>query len=140
MEKGRKRKDSADENVEAYKHETETCKNAVPVGFSSYDTSRPNPIEDKEKVGSIYRRVREILESARSGAYRVANFAMVQAYWHIGVEIVEGEQSGRHRADYGASIIDELSKKLTKEYGQGFNKTKMLKKIFVFLKKRDTSQ
>ncbi|MFZ3136574.1 MAG: PDDEXK nuclease domain-containing protein [Thermodesulfovibrionales bacterium] len=125
MEKGRKRKDSDGENVEAYKHEPETRKNAVPVELSSYDTSRPKPIEDKKKVESIYRRVKEILENARSGAYRAVNFAMVQAYWHIGREIVEGEQSGRHRADYGSAIIDELSQKLTKEYGQGFNKTNL---------------
>jgi len=41
MAKGRKRKDSADENVEAYRHETETRKNLVPVGLASYDTSTP---------------------------------------------------------------------------------------------------
>jgi len=38
MVKGRKRKDSADENVESYKHETETRKNVIPVGLASYDT------------------------------------------------------------------------------------------------------
>jgi hypothetical protein len=41
--KGRKRKDSAGENVEAYRHETETRKNAVPVRLASYDTSTPKP-------------------------------------------------------------------------------------------------
>jgi adenine-specific DNA-methyltransferase len=39
MAKGRKRKDSADENVEAYRHETETRENVVPAGLVSYDTS-----------------------------------------------------------------------------------------------------
>ena len=43
MAKGRKRKDSADENVEAYRHETETRKNVVPAGLASYDTSTPKP-------------------------------------------------------------------------------------------------
>lgn len=71
MSKGRKRKDPAGENAEAYKHETETRKNAVALGPSSYNTSRPNPIEDKGKVGSIYRRIREILESARSSAFKI---------------------------------------------------------------------
>ncbi len=41
--KGRKRKDSAGENVEAYRHETETRKNIVPAGLASYDTSTPKP-------------------------------------------------------------------------------------------------
>jgi|SRR3989304_7552905 len=82
-------------------------------------------IEDTKTVESIYRRVREILETARSGAYRAVNFAMVQAYWHIGMEIVEGEQSGKQRAEYGAALIEELSKRLITEYGQGFNKTNL---------------
>jgi len=43
MAKGRKRKDSAGENLEASKHETETRKNAVPVGLASYDISTPKP-------------------------------------------------------------------------------------------------
>ena len=41
--KGRKRKDSADENVEAYRQETETRKNVVPAGLASYDTVIPKP-------------------------------------------------------------------------------------------------
>ena len=45
MAKGRKRKDSADENVEAYRHETETRKNVVPAGLASYDTSKPKKYE-----------------------------------------------------------------------------------------------
>ncbi|MFH1702879.1 MAG: hypothetical protein ABIB41_05535 [Nitrospirota bacterium] len=43
MTKGRKRKDSADENAEAYRHETETRKNVVPVGLASYDTLTSKP-------------------------------------------------------------------------------------------------
>jgi len=43
MAKGRKREDSDGENVEAYKHETEPCKNAVSIGLASYDTSKPKP-------------------------------------------------------------------------------------------------
>jgi len=109
-----------EENVDSYRHETETRKNAVPVGLSSYDTLRPKPIEDKEKVESIYRRVREILETARSGAYRAVNFAMVQAYWHIGRIIVEEEQKGKATAGYGEYLISELAEHLTAEFGRGF--------------------
>ncbi len=43
MAKGRKRKASIDKNVDSYRHEQETCKNAVPVGLASYDTSKPKP-------------------------------------------------------------------------------------------------
>ena len=52
-------------------------------------------IADTKTVASIYSRVREILETARSSAYRAVNFAMVQAYWHIGSVIVEEEQQGK---------------------------------------------
>jgi len=43
MAKGKKRKASIDKNVDSYRHETETRKNAVPVGLASYDTSKPKP-------------------------------------------------------------------------------------------------
>ena len=41
MAKGKKRKASIDKNVDSYRHEQETCKNAVPVGLAFYDTSKP---------------------------------------------------------------------------------------------------
>ncbi len=43
MAKGKKRKASIGENVDSYRYEQETCKNAVPVGLASYDTSKPKP-------------------------------------------------------------------------------------------------
>ncbi len=43
MATGRKRKASVSEDVEAYRHETDTRKNAVPVGLASYDISKPKP-------------------------------------------------------------------------------------------------
>ena len=43
MVKGKKRKASIDKNVDSYRHESETRKNAVPVGLASYDTSKPKP-------------------------------------------------------------------------------------------------
>ena len=54
-------------------------------------------VEDTKAIESIYKRVRGILETARSNAYRAVNFAMVQAYWHIGRAIVEEEQKGKAR-------------------------------------------
>lgn len=72
-------------------------------------------------VDSTYRSIREILEKARSVVYRSINFVMVQAYWHIGKVIVEEEQNGKEKAEYGKALIKELSEKLTKEYGRGFN-------------------
>ena len=71
-------------------------------------------------VESTYQSVKQILEAARSTAYRAVNFAMIQAYWNIGRVIVEDEQKGRKKADYGDYLVKELSERLTKEFGKGF--------------------
>ncbi len=56
---------------------------------------------------------------------RTVNFAMVRAYWEIGRIIVEEEQSGKEKAEYGRSLIEELSERLTADYGRGFTTTNL---------------
>lgn len=75
----------------------------------------------KENIEKTYGSIRLILEEARSNAYRAVNSAMVRAYWQIGKIIVEEEQKGRVRAGYGEYLIKELSLRLSKEYGSGFD-------------------
>ncbi len=65
--------------------------------------------------------IKQILEHARRRAYSAVNTAMVEAYWTIGKRIVEEEQNGNERAEYGSYLIKELSKELTKEFGSGFS-------------------
>ncbi len=77
--------------------------------------------KDTKAVESTYSRIREILDTARSSAYRAVNFAMVQAYWNIGMVIVEDEQMGRKKAEYGEFLLKELSVRLTREFGKGFD-------------------
>ncbi len=77
------------------------------------------------KIDKTYSAIKEILEKARTTAYRAVNFAMVQAYWQIGRVIVEEEQKGRERAEYGENLIIGLSRKLTLEYGKGFTETNL---------------
>ena len=74
---------------------------------------------------TLYRDIRAVLESARSSAYRAVNTAMVQAYWQVGRLIVEHEQGGRKRAAYGESVLDELSHRLTADFGLGFTATNL---------------
>jgi predicted nuclease of restriction endonuclease-like (RecB) superfamily len=69
----------------------------------------------------LYREIRAVLESARAGAYRAVNSAMVQAYWHIGRLIVEHEQGGKLRAEYGKAVLEQLSCRLTTDFGRGFD-------------------
>lgn len=70
---------------------------------------------------SLYERVRRILESARAGVARSVNTAQVCANWLIGREIVEDEQKGSWRADYGAQLLLELSNRLKKDFGNGYS-------------------
>jgi hypothetical protein len=69
----------------------------------------------------FYERVREILESARSGIARSVNTTHVVANWLIGREIVEEEQNGRDRADYGKRIVETLSRRITLDFGAGYS-------------------
>jgi predicted nuclease of restriction endonuclease-like (RecB) superfamily len=69
----------------------------------------------------IFRRVREILDAARSAAARSVNTAQVVANWLIGREIVEHDQSGEARAKYGSELLNELAARLTKEFGPGYS-------------------
>lgn len=65
--------------------------------------------------------IKQIVTEARQKAYTAINSAMVEAYWQMGKRIVEEEQQGKERADYGAQLIKELSMELTKEFGKGFS-------------------
>lgn len=65
--------------------------------------------------------VRQIIDSARRQAYAAINQTMVNAYWQLGKRIVEEEQNGKNRADYGKQLLKQLSKSLTEEYGKGFS-------------------
>ena len=76
-------------------------------------------------VDNSYENIRQVIEKARGTAYRAVNFIMVAAYWNIGKIIVEEEQKGKKRADYGAYLVKILSSRLTKEYGRGFTQSNL---------------
>ena len=79
------------------------------------------PIE--QIPGNLYNRVSELLRHARSSVVRAVNKTMVLTYFEIGKIIVEEEQNGEGRAGYGQQLIDELSQRLSKEFGRGFSST-----------------
>lgn len=68
-----------------------------------------------------YLKIKSILEEARQNAYRHVNAVMVKAYWNIGRIIVEEEQRGKRKADYGTKLMAELSARLSKDFGKGFS-------------------
>ena len=63
----------------------------------------------------------EIIDAAKGSATRSVNAAMTAAYWLIGRRIVEFEQSGEERAEYGAAIIERLAEGLTGQFGRDFS-------------------
>ena len=74
---------------------------------------------------AIYRNVisdiRSIIDTGRNVAYSSVNQAMILTYWNIGRRIVEEEQNGQKRAEYGRKLISILSVELTKEFGNGYS-------------------
>ncbi len=72
------------------------------------------------EIHQTYESIRNILSEARKYVSRAVNFSMVQAYWNIGKIIVEDEQHGKEHAEYGKTLIKELSVRLTKDFGKGF--------------------
>lgn len=74
---------------------------------------------------SLYNEIKSIVQDARQSAYRSVNFAMVRAYWKIGKRIVEEEQKGKSKAEYGAGLLKELSEQLTNDFGKGYSETNL---------------
>ena len=65
--------------------------------------------------------IRELLNQGRKQVFQAVNAAMVQTYWEIGRLIVEDEQQGQARAEYGKGVLKTLSTALTNEFGKGFD-------------------
>lgn len=77
--------------------------------------------EKTNDMNNLYQNIAAILQEARSRSYRAINTTMIEAYWHIGQQIVEEEQQGKHRAEYGSKLLPYLSKKLQADFGKGFD-------------------
>ena len=86
--------------------------------------------ERNKEYENLIMEIGDLLEKGRRNTAVVVNNIIVQTYWKIGKQIVEFEQKGNEKAEYGSSLLDKLSKDLTKRYGKGFglsNVTKMRK-------------
>ncbi|MDP8099636.1 PDDEXK nuclease domain-containing protein [Pasteurella atlantica] len=81
------------------------------------------PTENKDLTQSIA----QIIEQARKQVKQTVNSAMVQCYWDIGRLLVEDEQQGQQRAEYGKYVLKNLSEHLTALYGKGFDVTNLRK-------------
>lgn len=80
--------------------------------------------------------LRSIVSKARSKAFAAVNYSLVERNWRIGQRIVEQEQNGASRAEYGKHVIEVASAALTEEFGKGFSETNIMnfKKFYLKFK------
>ena len=102
----------------------EPLPNDVSLSRGAQDASAPLPVSDGDHNApyrAVFGDVSKIIDAARDSAARSVNAAMTAAYWLVGRRIVEFEQSGEERAEYGASLIERLAEDLTVRFGRGFS-------------------
>ena len=85
--------------------------------------------EDNMLVNDLH----SIVSKARSKAFATVNYSLVERNWRIGQRIVEQEQNGASRAEYGKHVIEIASAALTEEFGKGFSYTNMANYKRVYL-------
>lgn len=87
---------------------------------------------DEQIKESFYNQVLELFQNAKRKVSSAVNMTMVYSYYEAGRMIVEEEQQGKERAEYGKYILKQLSEKLTKELGRGFSydNLKLMRKFY----------
>ena len=95
---------------------------------------QPNQYSD------LISRIGNLLQAGRKKAAQSVNTILVQTYWEIGRHIVEYEQNGNARAEYGTQLLDNLSKDLTRSYGKGFSRSNLfqIRQFYVRFQKIQT--
>ena len=81
----------------------------------------PSTLLDINRLDSLCQRVSEHIEQARQQVQHTIDTEMVKAYWLIGQEIVQEEQYGKERSEYGKAVLKNLSLRLQKQYKRGFS-------------------
>jgi hypothetical protein len=90
------------------KKRTESVPLPAVIGGSSYD--------------DVLEGISELLDRARRAAARAVNSVLAATYWEVGRRVVEFEQRGRARAEYGEGLVKRLSADLTAKHGRGFSR------------------
>ena len=75
--------------------------------------------------GGLVSAIADLLEKARRGAARAVNSILTATYWEIGRRIVEFEQGGEARAEYGEQLLRRLAEDLTTRFGRGFSRSNL---------------
>lgn len=97
-------------------------------------------ITELASANNLVQKISDLLNEARQKVLYTVNQTMVITYYEIGHMIVEEEQNGKERADYGKLLISNLSKTLTEGFGKGFSATnlKQMRQFYLAYSKRQT--
>lgn len=89
----------------------------------------------------LYKDIKELLQSARNRVYQTINITMTQTYYEIGKRIVEEEQSGESRAEYGKALLKSLSIQLCRDFGKGFSVDNLenMRRFYLEFQKSETA-
>lgn len=85
------------------------------------------------KNQSIINEIKEVLLTARENVSKAINSELLLSYWNIGKLIVEYEQDGAEKAEYGKQLLKTLSIELTKELGRGFSRSNLQNMRLLYL-------
>ena len=97
-------------------------------------------LTENQEYRDLLRSVGETLENGRAKAAAAVNSAVVATYWEIGRNIVEYEQGGNAKAEYGSELLKRLSSDLTEMYGKGFSRSNLvyIRKLYLTYPKSQT--
>lgn len=103
-------------------------------------TSKSQTPSAKSNYKTLVLGISDILAQGRKLAHQTVNSVLTMTYWHIGKQIVEFEQGGKERADYGSRLLKKLSSDLTKLFGNGFSERNLeqMRKFYSIWKKSQT--
>ncbi|MDR1793299.1 MAG: DUF1016 N-terminal domain-containing protein [Bacteroidales bacterium] len=93
-----------------------------------------------QKNNLLFDRISSIIEQARQKVVTAVNLTMVYTYYEIGRYIVEDEQQGEQRAEYGETVLKDLAEKLTEKFGRGFSYSNLrqIRQFYTVFSKRQT--
>ena len=80
---------------------------------------------DPQTYPSLLQNISRLLAEGRKTAVQQVNHILIDTYWHLGKYIVEFEQAGQQKAEYGSALLLRLSKDLNQQFGKGFSKSSL---------------
>jgi len=91
-------------------------------------------IVKKSEYNALISSIGTLLEEARKRVYTQVNQILVKTYWEVGKMIIEYEQKGKEKAEYGSRLLDNISKDLKLRYGKGFSKSNIVYMRLFYIK------